>query len=444
MKSALFFLLTCALTLGACSDRDPVSANQPTEAAAKRRISSITLTSIPVAGLAESRIPSLGAVEVSAGEPVKIRSLLAHTIAPSIGISQRHGVELAVRDIGSIHGYAIELGEPVDGTCGPDGGRIGAEQISADPQMIGVIGTSCSGAAVAASPVLSAAGLVMISPSNTSPRLTSDLAGNAGPDYHPGYFRVDDNDLYQGQAVADFAYDELGLRRMATVDDGDPYTTALVSAFGDAFRALGGEVTAVTRIEKGDTDMTDVLAEIAATGPDGIFFPLFEVEGSPFTQQAREFDGLEDATLITGAALLISGFLGQPHSEGVYGAGPVADLGVNVNAFTDKDASEVLAAYKATYGESPASAYWAHAYDATTLLLSAIESVAVVEDGKLAVDRAALREELSATAGFQALLGTLACDDFGDCGTGRVNIYHHSDSGVTDPAQLPVVYQFAP
>ena len=29
MKSALFFLLTCALTLGACSDRDPVSANEP-------------------------------------------------------------------------------------------------------------------------------------------------------------------------------------------------------------------------------------------------------------------------------------------------------------------------------------------------------------------------------------------------------------------------------
>ena len=418
MKSALFFLLTCALTLGACSDRDPVSANEPTEA--------------------------LGVVEVNADEPVKIRSLLAHTIAPSLGLPQRHGVELAVRDIGRIHGYTIELGEPVDGTCGPDGGRAGAEQISADPQVIGVIGTSCSGAAVAASPVLSEVGLVMISPSNTSPRLTSDLAGNPGPDYHPGYYRVDDNDLYQGQAVADFAYRELELRRMATVDDGDPYTSALVSAFGDAFRALGGEVTAVTQIQKGDTNMTEVLAAIAATNPDGIFFPLFEVEGSPFTEQAREFDGLEDATLITGSALLISGFLGQPHSEGVYGAGPVADLGANVNAFTSKSAGEVLAAYEATYGESPASGYWAHAYDATTLLLSAIESVAVVEDGKLFVDRAALREKLSATAGFQGLLGTLACDGFGDCGTGRVNIYHHTDPSVTDPAQLPVVYQFAP
>ena len=207
---------------------------------------------------------------------------------------------------------------------------------------------------------------------------------------------------------------------------------------------LGGEVAAITRIDKGDTDMTEVLAEIAATGPDGIFFPLFEVEGSPFTQQAREFDGLEDATLITGAALLISGFLGQPHSEGVYGAGPVADLGVNVNAFTGQNAGEILAAYEATYGESPASAYWAHAYDATTLLLSAIESVAVVEDRKLSVDRAALRAELSATSGFQALLGAFSCDYFGDCGTGRVNIYHHTDSGVTNPAQLPVVYQFAP
>ena len=443
MKSTLFFLLTCALTLGSCSDRDPVSSNEPTEAAAKRRISSITWTSTPVAGTAESPDHPLGVVEVSTDEPIQIRSLLAHTIAPSIGISQRHGVELAVRDIGSIHGYAIELGEPVDGTCGPEGGRAGAAQIIADPQVIGVIGTSCSGAAVAASPVLSVTGLVMISPSNTSPRLTSDLAGNPGPDYYPGYFRVDDNDLYQGQAVADFAYSQLGLRRIATVDDGDPYTTALVSAFGDAFRVLGGEVTAVTRIQKGDTDMTDVLAEIAATDPDGIFFPLFEVEGSPFTQQAREFDGLEDATLITGSALLTSAFLGELHSEGVYGAGPVADLGANVNAFTGKSAGEVLAAYEATYGESPASAYWAHAYDATTLLLSAIESVAVVEDGKLFVDRAALREELSATAGFQSLLGTFSCDDFGDCGTGRVNIYYHTDSGVTDPAQLPVVYQFA-
>ena len=439
MKFALFFLLTCALTLGACS-----SADQPTEAAAKRVLSSVTWTSTPVAGRAESRQHSLGVVEVRAGEAVQLRSLLAHTISPSTGATQRNAAELAVRDVGSIRGYAIELGEPVDGACGPDEGRTRAEQISADPQVIGVIGTSCSGSAVAASPVFSAAGLAMISPSNTSPRLTSDLAGNASPDYHPGYFRVSNNDLYKGQAVADFAYGELGLRRVATVDDGDPYTTALVSAFGDAFGALGGEVATSTQIQKGDADMTEVLAEIAAAAPDGVFFPLFEVEGSPFARQVRAVEELADATLIVGEALLIPGFLSQPHSEGLYFTGPEVDHGTNVNAVTGKSADEVLAAYNATYGMAPASTFWPHAYDATTLLLHAIEAVAEAEAGKLLVDRAALRQHLSATAGFQGLIGTLSCGDFGDCGTGRVNIYHHADASITDVAQLPVVHRFTP
>ena len=439
MKLALFFLFTCALTLGACS-----SADQPTEAAAKRVLSSVTWTSAPVAGRAESQYHPLGAVEVRAGEAVQLRSLLAHTISPSTGATQRYAVELAVRDVGSIRGYALELGAPMDGACGPDGGRTRAEQIAADPQVIGVIGTSCSGSAVAASPVFSAAGLAMISPSNTSPRLTSDLAGNASPDYHPGYFRVSSNDLYKGRAVADFAYGELGLRHVATVNDGDPYTTALVSAFGAAFGALGGEVAVRVQIQKGDADMTEVLADIAAAGPDGIFFPLFEVEGSPFAEQVRAVEELADATLIVGEAMLVPGFLGQPQSEGLYFTGPEVDHGANVNAVTGQSADEVLAAYKATYGASPASTFWAHAYDATTLLLHAIEAVAEAEDGKLLLDRAALRQHLSATTGFQGLIGTLSCGDFGDCGTGRVNIYHHADATITDVALLPVVHRFAP
>ncbi len=436
MQFALFFLLTCSLTLGACSERDPVAA------AAKRITSSITWTSTPVAGLAEPRRQPLGAVEV--GEAVQIRSLFSITGAASLGRVLRHSVELAVRDFGSIHGRAIDLGESMDSMCSAEGGRAGAEQITADSQVIGVVGTSCSAAAVVASPLISEAGLVMISPSNTSPLLTSDLAGNANPAYHPGYFRTSNNDLYQAQAVADFAYSELGLRRMVAVDDGDPYTAALVSAFGDAFRALGGEVAATARLDKGDADMTAVLAEFAAAAPDGIFFPLFESEGTSFAEQALAFDGLKGATFIAGAALLVADFLSTPQSEGTYFAGPESDHGPNVNAATGKNADEVLAAYEAAYGESPPSPYWAHAYDATTVLLSTIESVARAQGDKLYVDRAALREAVGATDGFQGIIGVLSCDDFGDCGTGHVNIYHHADSSIADAAQLPVVYRFAP
>ena len=210
------------------------------------------------------------------------------------------------------------------------------------------------------------------------------------------------------------------------------------------FSAIGGEVVVSARIEKGETDMTSVLTEFAAATPDGIFFPLFDIEGIPFAKQTREHDGLKDATLITGAALLDSEFLATPQSEGVYAAGPEADLGSNVNAATGKSVDEALAAYEATYGGFPITPYWAHSYDATTLLLDTIQDAAVVDGGKLYVDRVELRRKLHATTGFQGLLGTLSCDDFGDCGTGRINIYHHTDLNITDPAQLPVVYRFTP
>ena len=387
----------------------------------------------------------LGAVEVGAGEAVQIRSLLAHIAVPSIAEWSRYSIELAVEDFGSIHGHNVELGEPIDTMCSPEGGRAGAEQVIADSQVVGVIGTLCSGSAVAASPLLSAAGLVMISPTNTSPALTSDLAGNAGPDYHPGYFRTASNDLYPGQAVAEFAYHESGLRRMATVDDGDPYTMGLAMAFGDAFRALGGEVPVAGRIEKGDTDMTNVLVDFAEADPDSIFFPLFFDEGSPFAEQVRAFDGLEDATLITDSALKISEFLGMPHSEGIYFAAPEDVHGLEMNSTTGKSADDVLAVLESRLSP-PAEIYWAQSYDATVLLLSAIKAVAVAvaEGGKLYIDRAMLREELGTTTGFQGIAGELSCDEFGDCGSGRMTISYHTDSRITDPAQVPVVYHFEP
>ena len=71
------------------------------------------------------------------------------------------------------------------------------------------MGTSCSGAATAAAPLITGAGMVLISGSNTSPALTSDLAGTAGSNWSEGYYRTAHNDLYQGAAAAKFAYEVL-------------------------------------------------------------------------------------------------------------------------------------------------------------------------------------------------------------------------------------------
>ena len=41
------------------------------------------------------------------------------------------------------------------------------------------------------------------------------------------------------------------------------------------------------------------------------------------------------------------------------------------------------------------------------------------------------------------MIGVISCDEFGDCGAGAVEIFHHTDSSVTDVADLPVVYRFS-
>ena len=293
--------------------------------------------------------------------------------------------------------------------------------------------------AAAASPILSEAGLVMVAPSTTSPSLTSDLRGNAGSNYHPGYHRVASNDLYQAEAVADFVYNELGLRSMAAIHDGDPYSSGLTAAFTTAFEQLGGSV-AVAMVNKGDTDMLPVLSEVAAGSPEGLFLPIFPEEAGPILRQSSQVDGLEGLTRIGGGGLLVSEFLALPESEGFYFAGPELDFGSNVNEATGRSGDELTAAYQEKYSESSTSAYLAHAYDATTILLRAIEEAAVVEGSALYIDRAKLREALAGTSGFSGIIGAISCDEFGDCGTGRVQISQHPDSTMTDVERLPVVY----
>ena len=115
---------------------------------------------------------SLGTVTVESGAQVQIRSLNAISgDVAFLGVPNQRGIEAAVADYGDIKGFEVTSGEGLDDLCSAEGGQAAAQQIVADEQVVGVIGTSCSGAATAAAPLISDAGLVMISGSNTSPAL---------------------------------------------------------------------------------------------------------------------------------------------------------------------------------------------------------------------------------------------------------------------------------
>ncbi len=383
---------------------------------------------------------AIGCVDIAPGDPVKIASLQAISGGlASLGTDQVRGIELAIDEMGGeLLGHPITL-QSEDDLCSAEGGTTGAQKIVSDPQIIGIIGTSCSGAAVPASQIMSEAGLVMISGSNTSPALTS-VGGERSSAWQPGYYRTAHNDTIQGRAAATFAFQELGKTKAASIHDGDPYTQGLANVFNQVFEELGGEITLATAVNKGDTDMRPVLTSVTASGAELVFFPIFQPEGDFIVLQSKEIEGFENITLMGADGLLSDTFVEAVGADGVgmYFSGPATPSG---QAYQD-----LVAAYEAKYGEAPIQSFHGQAHDAAAMLLQAIEKVAIQdEDGTLHIPRQALRDELYSTSGFVGVAGTYTCDEFGDCANPTIDVVRLDDPSAGLPGlRSNVVYSFSP
>lgn len=385
---------------------------------------------------------ALGAVEVAEDEPIRIGAMLAFSELPDLSQTVADAVRAAIADYGDIFGREVVLTEPLDSACSPEAGAAAAREAAADPQLIGVIGTICSGAAIEASPLISEAGMVMVSPGNSAPSLTSDLHGNVGANHHDGYLRVIDNDLNEGLALAHFVYHELGLLHAAAIHDGDAYHTELTAAFSAAFDALGGEMSVVQTITQGQADLSAALNALAEAAPEAIFFPLWPDDALRFMREARRIPALDETAFVTADVTFTEAFLSVSATDGVYASGPSVEFDQNSNEATGKSFEQALAGYRERFGEPPDD-FWVYGYDAAALLLSAIGAVAVLDGDTLYIDRAALRDALYSRSSFDGLTGTLGCDEFGDCGHRKLLIYRH-DAGLTDIRQLPIVFRYDP
>ena len=142
---------------------------------------------------------ALGCVDYGPDEPIRIASALVIS-GPNtdLGIDSQYGVEIAMEFKGQVMGHDVELQAEDDG-CNAEGGQAAGQKIVSDPSIVGVVGTSCSGAGVPMSQVVSQAGYFMVSPSNTAPSLTDPAQA-----WNPGYLRTAHNDKVQGAAMARF------------------------------------------------------------------------------------------------------------------------------------------------------------------------------------------------------------------------------------------------
>ncbi|MGD0878332.1 MAG: branched-chain amino acid ABC transporter substrate-binding protein [Anaerolineales bacterium] len=361
---------------------------------------------------------SIGCVKIAPTDPIHIGYLLAISGAnAALGTDSRNGAEIAIDDVGGkLLNHTIKFDGQDDG-CSADGGQSGGTKLASDPTIIFVLGTSCSSAARSAEPLLSKAGFVTISSSNTAP----DLTDPTSPNHYPGFFRTAHNDKVQGAAVADYVYNTLKFTKAATIHDGSLYASSLVAVFQQDFKQYGGTITDATSVDPNATDMSSVLAAIATGSPQVIYFPIFLPAGAFLIDQAKTTTGLENVQLMG--------------SDGLYSPDVMKTAGAAVEGFEVSSPlvqgpayDAFVVKYKAKFGELPINIFHAHAYDAMNILFAAITKVAVQQpDGTIYIPRQALRDAVAATKDFQGLTGVLTCSADGDCANPIIGVYkYHS------------------
>ncbi|MBM3129661.1 MAG: branched-chain amino acid ABC transporter substrate-binding protein [Chloroflexi bacterium] len=360
----------------------------------------------------------LGCVDIGPNDPIHIAyAFVVSGSDATLGTDTKYGVELAIDDKGGkLLGHTIKLSGQ-DSGCNAEGGQTAGTKIAADKTIVAVVGTNCSSEARAAMPILSQAGLSMVSPSNTAPDLT-DPAKRV-----PGYFRTAHNDKVQGAVAAEFVAKQLKFTKAATIHDGSIYAKGLAEVFAENYKKMGGTITAAEAVNVGDKDMKPVLTRIAAGKPDLIYYPIFVAEGGFIAAQIRDVPGMEKVAMMGADGIFTPDFLkaGGKNTAGMFWSSPDFEaFGGEYKPFIEK----YLKKYNVKGVLAP---FHAHAYDAANIIFAALEKGTIKDaDGTLHVQKQAVRDALQATKDHKGLTGKITCDPNGDCADPKIAIYQLS------------------
>jgi len=244
--------------------------------------------------------------------------------------------------------------------------------------------------------------------------------------HNDAFLRTMYDDAHEGELAARFAYLELGARRAAIIDDGTPNTASAATAFEALFGYLGGEIVARETVTPGSGDARSALLVSTGAGADLIYAPLLPDDAVSIVIQKATAD-MGEVPLLGGRYYWSNWFLGETGytANRTYASGPVLS----------SPAYETLVRrYIERYGEPPSSPIVAYAYDATMLLLSAIERVAHSGPDGLYIGRQALRQALYDTTTYSGVTGVLTCSNWGDCSV------HNPGIGQVQDGQWITVY----
>ena len=378
------------------------------------------------------------------GEQLKI-AFLADFSGPlaEFGPVIQTGVDLAIKHVneaGGVNGQDVVLvtGDTrVDPTQGVEEARrvIDVEGVHA---IVGPLSSTVT-LAVAES-VAGAAGIPVISPSATSPALSSSEDS--------GYlFRSTTSDAAQGVILAQLAADE-GISNVGVIFRDDAYGQGLSDAFIAAF---GGTATAASYSADGQTSYLAELQQAAGGGGDVLVAIGFPDEALVFIRESIENDIFSRFLFVDGTKSqeLIDG-IGAEYLNGSKGTAPGGGP-------QTPSAEAWNAGYIAEYGELPTLPFVREAYDATIAIALAAEAAG-------STDGAEIRDQLArigAPGGdlfvpgpegvadaleavrdgddinYEGAATTLDWNDVGDVTTGFIEIWQYDGGEIVSLREVP-------
>lgn len=326
---------------------------------------------------------SLATVATTANADVTIGELAGITgpiaqMAPAIVDGSQMAVDQVNEQGGILDGEKLML-ETGDSGCNPQTAVDAATKLVNVSNVVGIIGPNCSGAAInAANTVTIPAGVAIISPSATSPQLTS-LEDN------DTVYRTAPSDDYQGKVSAQNLLSK-GVKKVAISYINNDYGSGLAEAFKATYEAGGGEIAGFEGHEEGKASYRTELAELAKGGADTLVIMDYgDGTGLTILREALE-NGY------------FTNFLG---SDGMKSNAVIENLGAdNLGNFTvtapvseQTDASKMFSEAFVARGQAADAIFAPNSYDAAFILALAIQQAGSADRAAVS---AAIRDVASA------------------------------------------------
>nr|WP_295970955.1 ABC transporter substrate-binding protein [uncultured Bacillus sp.] len=331
----------------------------------KKRRNAIFMSFILTAGLLAACSGGKDEPATGSNDSVKIgvNLELSGNVA-SYGQGIKEGLELAVDEINKegINGKKIKLIVIDNKSDAAESTSVALKLISQE-NVSAIIGASTSTNTIAQVQIAQKNKIPIIAPPATSPDITyKDGKLN---DY---IFRTCFIDPYQGKISAQYAANELGLKKAAIlIDSSSDYSKGLSESFIESLKENGGEVIAKEAYVQKETDFRATLTKIKGKKPEVVYVPGYYEEVGLILKQAKEIgldvpfiggDGWDSPKLveIAGADAVNNVFFTNHYSS----------------SDTDEKVQKFVQSFKEEYDKTP-DAFNALGYDTGYLLADAIK-----------------------------------------------------------------------